>query len=74
MPDLWAARFGKILNFGELMKKLLIYFSIALLFLVIWYFRGMPEALKKPIGKIIGWVLLMLWLYLVFRYGSFRFS
>ncbi|WP_157278494.1 hypothetical protein [Olivibacter sitiensis] len=56
------------------MKKLLVYFLIATLFLAIWYFRGMPQTLKKPLGKIVGWTILALWLYLIFRYGRFRLS
>lgn len=63
----------RILTFGVKMKRLLVFFLIGFVLLCIWYFRGMPQQLKSPVGKMMGWACLLLWLYLLIKYGSFRF-
>jgi len=57
-------RFG----FSKQMRKLLPYLLILFVILFSWYYKGMPQKLKKGFGRLLAVLIVVLWVYVLLKY------
>lgn len=50
------------------MRKLLPYLLILFVILFSWYYKGMPQKLKKGFGRLLAVLIVVLWVYVLLKY------